>query len=34
MEKTIQRKENTTRNVVDKTPCLKHGGVHQKGEVL
>ncbi len=34
MEKTIHRKENTTRNTVDKTPCLRQGDVHLKRGIL
>ena len=34
MEGTIQRKENTTRNAVDKTPCARQGDVHLKRGVL
>lgn len=34
MEGTIHRKENTTSNVIDKTPCLRQGGVHLKRRLL
>ena len=34
MEGTIQKKEVTARNAVDKTPCVRQAGVHLKREVL
>jgi hypothetical protein len=34
METTIQRKDSTTRNAVDKTACLKHGGVPLKRGIV
>ena len=34
MEGAIHRKENTTRNDGDTTPCMGHGGVHLKSGVL
>jgi hypothetical protein len=34
MEGTIQRKETIPRNTVDKPPCVKQGGVHQKRKIL
>lgn len=34
MEGPIHRKENTTRNDVDKPPCLRQGAVHLKRGIL
>jgi hypothetical protein len=34
MEGTIPRKENTTRNAIDKTPCPRQGGLYLKRGIL